>query len=161
MRLPVFISTAATDPVLSDLGNDDGEELVSVVALVVQRTRPLASDKTRSDVLLVITREGADEEMAGVSRLATHTTVNWGMLLYHIPRYSFSGVELDGEKKPKAKSPPSDMTVVPGRSGLPGTSRSSEAHKAGKRRKATVQTDMELMNPIRSDFLMRRLWLSG
>ena len=81
--------------------------------------------------------------------------------MYHIPRYSFSGVELDGEKKPKAKSPPSDMTVVPGRSGLPGTSRSSEAHKAGKTRKATVQADMELMNPIRSDLLMRRLWLSG
>ena len=163
MRLPVFISTAATDPVLSDLGNDDGEELVSVVALVVQRTRPLASDKTRSDVSLVTTREGADEEMAGVSRLATPTMVNWGMLLYYMPRYSFSGVELDGEKKPKAKSPPSDMTVVPGKSGLPAeTSRSSEeAHRTSKRRRATVQTDMKLMNPIRSDFLMRRLWLSG
>ena len=159
MRLPVFVSTA-TDPVVFDLG--DGEELAEVVVLVVQRTRPVASDKTRSDVSLVTTREGADEKMAGVSRLATHTTVNRGMLLYHMPRYSFSGVELDGEKKPKAKSPPSDMTVVPGKSGLPGTSRSSEeAHKACKRRKATVQTDMELMNPIRSDILMRLLSLSG
>jgi hypothetical protein len=84
MRLPVFISTA-TDPVLfDDLGK--GEEFAEVVVLVVQRTRPLASDKTRSDVLLVTTREGAEEEMAGVSRLATHTTVNWGMLLYHMPR---------------------------------------------------------------------------
>lgn len=96
---------------------------------------------------MVRTREGAEEEMAGVARLATHTTVSRGILLYHMPRYSFSGVELDGEKKPKAKSPPSDTMVVPGKSGLPGTSRSSEAHRAAKRR-AMVQTEMELTNAI-------------
>lgn len=66
--------------------------------------------------------------------------------MYHMPRYSFSGVELDGEKKPKAKSPPSDTMVVPGKSGLPGTSRSSEAHKVGKRRIAAIQMEMELMD---------------
>lgn len=32
-------------------------------------------------------------------------------------------MELDGEKKPKAKSPPSDMMAEPGESSLPGTSR--------------------------------------
>ena len=56
-----------------------------MVVLVVQRTRPLTSDKTRLE-LLVRTSEGAEEEMAGVARFATHTTVNWEMLLYHMPR---------------------------------------------------------------------------
>ena len=74
-RLPVFISTNPV--VLFDLG--------AVVVLVVHRTRPLASDKTRLE-LLVRTSEGVEEEMAGVARFATHTTVNRGMLLYHMPR---------------------------------------------------------------------------
>jgi hypothetical protein len=82
MRFPEFISTA-TDPLVFDLG--DGEELPAVVVLVVQRTRPLTSDKTRLE-LLVRTSEGAEEEMARVARFATHTTVNRGMLLYHMPR---------------------------------------------------------------------------
>ena len=55
---------------------------------------------------------------------------------------------MDGAKKPKANSPPSDMTVVPGNSGLPGTSRSSEVRKAGKRRRTAVQIATELMNAI-------------
>lgn len=55
-------------------------------------------------------------------------------------------MELDGEKKPKAKSPPSDMMAEPGESSLPGTSRSSEAHKANKRRRAPMQMEMEVMD---------------
>jgi hypothetical protein len=158
--LPVFISTA-TDPVVLELGDGDEElaAVVVVVVVVVQRTRPLTSDRTRSEVS-VSTREGDEEEMAGVARLATHTTVNRGILLYHMPRYSFSGVELDGEKKPKAKSPPSDTMVVPGRSGLSGTSRSSEAHQAGgNRRRAMVQTKMEVMNAMVCGGVSE-LWLS-
>jgi hypothetical protein len=79
MRLPEFIRTT-TDPVVFDLG-----ELPAVVVLVVQRTRPLTSDKIRLE-LLVRTSEGAEEDMAGVSLFATHTTVSRGMLLYHMPR---------------------------------------------------------------------------
>jgi hypothetical protein len=141
----VFISTAIDLVVVFDLG--DGEELSAVVVLVVQITRALTSDKTRLE-LFVTTSEGAEEEMAGVARLATHTTVNWEMSLYHMPRQSFSGVELDGAKKPKANSPPSDMMVVPSKSGLPRTSQSSEVHKAGNRRRAAMKIEMELMNAI-------------
>jgi hypothetical protein len=43
-----------------------------------------------------------------------------------MPRYNLSGVELEGLKKPKAKTPPSETMVAPGKSGLPGTSRSSD-----------------------------------
>jgi hypothetical protein len=57
-------------------------------------------------------------------------------------------VELDGAKKPKANSPPSDTMMVPGNSGLPGTRRSSKVHKAGTRRRAAMQIEMELMNAI-------------
>ncbi|CAL5086976.1 unnamed protein product [Urochloa decumbens] len=83
IRFPVFISTI-TDPVVLDVGDGD-EELAAVVVLVVQRIRPLTSDMTRLE-LSVRTREGVEEEMAGASRLATHTTVSRGMLLYHMPR---------------------------------------------------------------------------
>jgi hypothetical protein len=79
----VFISSTTDPEVLFDLG--DGEELPVVVVLVVQRTRPLTSDKIMLE-LLVRTSKGAEEEMAGVARFATHTTVNRGMLLYHMPR---------------------------------------------------------------------------
>jgi hypothetical protein len=73
MRLPVFRSTA-TDFVPFDLGG--GEELAAaVVELVVQRTWPFTSDRTRFEVL-VRTSEGAEEEMAGASRFATDTTVS-------------------------------------------------------------------------------------
>ncbi|BAT09298.1 Os09g0550650 [Oryza sativa Japonica Group] len=137
-RLPVFMSTAV------DGDGDNEEELATAVRFVVQTICPLASDKTRSDVL-VMAREGNEElelplTMIGVARLATQTTVRRGMLLYHMPRCSFAGVELDGAKKPKAKSPPSEMTAAPGESGLPETIRSSAAHNAGdKRRKAAMQ----------------------
>jgi hypothetical protein len=43
--------------------------------------------------------------VTGVSLLATHTTVSPGMSLYQMPRYSLPGVELVGEKKPKAAGP--------------------------------------------------------
>jgi hypothetical protein len=127
-----------------DGDGDNEEELATAVRFVVQTICPLASDKTRSDVL-VMAREGNEElelplTMIGVARLATQTTVRRGMLLYHMPRCSFAGVELDGAKKPKAKSPPSEMTAAPGESGLPETIRSSAAHNAGdKRRKAAMQ----------------------
>jgi hypothetical protein len=68
MRLPKFKSTAATDPVVFDLG--DGEELPAVVVVMdVHRIRPSTLDKTRLE-LLVRTSEGAMEEMAGVARFA-------------------------------------------------------------------------------------------
>jgi hypothetical protein len=84
MRLPVLISTATDVVVLFDLGGG-GDLAAAVVLVVVQRTRPFTSDKTRLE-LLVTTSEGVEEEMAGASRLATHTTVSRGMLLYHMPR---------------------------------------------------------------------------
>jgi hypothetical protein len=131
-RLPVFRSTAAR-PVAA------GEELESPVAtLVVQRTRPSASDRTRLEVSV---RDSVGAEVvpfvAGASRLATHTAVSLGMSVYHTPRYSLAGAELVGEKKPKAKPPPSETMVVPGRSGLPRTSRSSDA-PCGSRTRRTV-----------------------
>jgi hypothetical protein len=52
--------------------------------------------------------------VTGVSLLATHTTVSPGMSLYQMPRYSLPGVELVGEKKPRAKLPPADTMVAPG-----------------------------------------------
>lgn len=38
------------------------------------------------------------------------------------------------------------MMAEPGESSLPGTSRSSEAHKANKRRRAPMQMEMEVMD---------------
>jgi hypothetical protein len=55
-------------------------------------------------------------------------------------------VELDGEKKPRAKSPPSEVIVELNKSGFPGTSRSSEVHNVGKRRRAVIQMETELMD---------------
>jgi hypothetical protein len=94
---------------------------------------------------------GAEEVVliAGVSRLATHTTVSSGMLLYHMPRYSFAGVEFEGLKKPKTNDPPSEMMVLPGDSGLPETSRSSEVPKGRNRmiramvQQATASEDID------------------
>lgn len=77
-----MLRRTATDPVSFDVG--DGEELAVAVVLVVQRTWPFTSANTRFEVL-VRKSEGA-EEMAGVSRLPTHTTVSRGMLFYHMPR---------------------------------------------------------------------------
>jgi hypothetical protein len=48
----------------------------------------------------------------GLSRLAIHTTVRPGMLWYHMQRYSrLLLLELGGDKKPRAKSPPSEMSM--------------------------------------------------
>ena len=93
--------------------------------------------------MLVRDRAGGEEIalllfVTGVSLLATHTTVSPGMSLYQMPRYSLPGVELVGEKKPKAKLPPSDTMVAPGESGLPGTSRSSVAHGDASRRRTVA-----------------------
>uniref|UniRef100_J3MZX2 Uncharacterized protein n=1 Tax=Oryza brachyantha TaxID=4533 RepID=J3MZX2_ORYBR len=85
-RLPVSRSTAA-DPAPAALP----------VMLVVQRTRPSESDKTRLEKL-VSDIVGAEEVpfVTGVSRFATHITVRRGTSLYHMPRYTFSGVEFEG-----------------------------------------------------------------
>lgn len=108
IRFPVFRSTA--------FGVDEPGVIVLTLA-VIQRTRPLlfASVIMRLEAL-VSERIGAEEVLLviGVSRLATHTTVNSEMLLYHIPRYSLAGVELEGLKKPKENVPPSEMMVLPG-----------------------------------------------
>lgn len=77
-----MLRRTATDPVAFDVG--DGKELAVAVVLVVQRTWPFTSANTRFEVL-VRKSEGA-EEMAGVSRLPTHTTVSCGMLFYHMLR---------------------------------------------------------------------------
>jgi hypothetical protein len=47
-------------------------------------------------------------------------------------------LELEGEKNPNANSPSSEMMVVPGESGLPGTSWSSDAPKGSKTRISAV-----------------------
>jgi hypothetical protein len=87
---------------------------------------------------------GVDEVILvdGVSRFATHTTVSSGISLYHMPRYNLAGVEFERLKKPKAKAPPSETMVLPGNSGLPGTSRSSETLNGRNRmiRAAVQQT---------------------
>jgi hypothetical protein len=145
-----------------DGDGDNEEELATAVRFVVQTICPLASDKTRSDVL-VMAREGNEElelplTMIGVARLATQTTVRRGMLLYHMPRCSFAGVELDGAKKPKAKSPPSEMTAAPGESGLPETIRSSAAHNAGDGDDMASGRANLLHRWLRRDGGRRRVW---
>lgn len=60
------------------------------------------------------------------------------------------GIEPDEEKKPKAKSPPSETMVVPGESGLPGTSRSSDAPNGRNR---MIRTAAE---QVRDDQSIRR-----
>ena len=59
----------------------------------------------------------ADGVVIGLSRLATQTTVRSAMPWYQIPMYNFL-LELVGEKKPRAKSPPSEMSVSLGKSGF-------------------------------------------
>jgi hypothetical protein len=117
-------------------------------------TPPSASDKTRLEEL-VSDSVGADELLfvTGVPRSATHTTVRRGMSLYHMPRYIFSGVEFEGEKKPKAKAPPSETTVAPGESGLPGTSRSSDAHGGARRMRTLVMQAKASDRSIKTFFL--------
>ena len=59
----------------------------------------------------------ADGVVIGLSRLATQTIVHSAMPWYEIPMYNFL-LELVGEKKPRAKSPPSEMSVSLGKSGF-------------------------------------------
>lgn len=117
----VFRSTA--------VGGDDAGAAPTLVVAQKTRSPPPPSKRTRLEVLVKESVGGADEVVlvAGVSRLATHTTVSPGMSLYQMPRYNLVGVELEGAKKPKAKAPPSETMVEPGESGFPGTSRSSDA----------------------------------
>ncbi|GJM99451.1 hypothetical protein PR202_ga16549 [Eleusine coracana subsp. coracana] len=99
--------------------------------------RPVASDKAR--LLVLVRTSDADffqevEELPariGAAWLATHTTVSFGMLLYQMPRYNNDELEPGGEKKPRAKAPPSEMSVVPGNSGLPRTIWLSAVHNIG------------------------------
>lgn len=107
-KFPVFSSTVAAPVVM--------------LFIVVQRVRSLESDKTRSDRL--VTASIAEEGMAiGLSRLATHTTLHSGMLWYHMPTYNVT-VEFVGEKKPRAKAPPSETSLLPGGSGFASVTRS-------------------------------------
>lgn len=132
-RSPLLRSTAAR-PVGGAAGVPG-----TAVMFVVQTARPSASDKTRSEVPAARESVGAGDVVVfvtGASRLATHTTVSSGMSLYHIPRYSLAGVEVEGAKKPKAKLPSSDTTVAPGESGFPGTILSSDSHGRSRRRRS-------------------------
>ena len=59
----------------------------------------------------------ADGVVIGLSRLATQTIVHSAMPWYEIPMYNFL-LELVGEKKPRGKSPPSEMSLSLGNSGF-------------------------------------------
>lgn len=83
--------------------------------VAVQRAWPWESDNTSSELLMMASL--AEDVVIGLSRLATHTTVRSAMLWYQIPMYNFL-LELVGEKKPRAKSPPSEMSVSLGKSGF-------------------------------------------
>jgi hypothetical protein len=87
---------------------------VVVVFAVIQTERPSESNNTISELLVMASFTDEWLEI-GLSRLAIHTTVHSGMLLYQIPRYKLL-LDLVGEKKPRAKTPPSDMTMLPGES---------------------------------------------
>uniref|UniRef100_A0A0E0MLQ7 Uncharacterized protein n=1 Tax=Oryza punctata TaxID=4537 RepID=A0A0E0MLQ7_ORYPU len=79
------------------------EFLLTDVFAAIQRMWPSVPDSTRTELLAV--ESFADEAwVIGLSRLTTHTTVHWGILLNHMPTYIIS-VEFEGEKKPKAKVP--------------------------------------------------------
>jgi hypothetical protein len=95
--------------------------------LVVQRVPPLESDKARSE-LLVRTNFPGEPLVIEWSRLATHTYVRSGILLYHMPRYEFP-VEFVGEKKPRANMPPLETSLSPAESGFAGVRRSSDLQK--------------------------------
>uniref|UniRef100_A0A0E0KVN8 Uncharacterized protein n=1 Tax=Oryza punctata TaxID=4537 RepID=A0A0E0KVN8_ORYPU len=81
------------------------------VLFVVQIIWPLESDKTRLELFLMasIADEGA---VIGLLRLATQTYVRSEMLLYHIPRNKLL-LEMVGENKPSAKTPPSETSTSP------------------------------------------------
>lgn len=81
MRFPVLSSMASVEMFLVFRGE---LMLILLLAIVVQRTWPLPSDKVRLELLVKVNT--ADEgTVIGAARFATHTTVNLGMLLYHMP----------------------------------------------------------------------------
>lgn len=73
----MFSSLASAETVVA------GEKL-AMLLFEFQRTQPLASDRTRF-VLLCKASIADERSVIGAARLATHTTVRCGMLLYHIP----------------------------------------------------------------------------
>lgn len=77
--------------------------------------------------------------MAGIgsSRLAVHTTVRLGMLLYHMPRYKLA-LEPLGEKKPSAKSPALETSVSPEESGFAFVSCSSDLQNEPRDRRMKI-----------------------
>ncbi|BAF25779.1 Os09g0551100 [Oryza sativa Japonica Group] len=132
-RLPLLRSSATG-------GEVERPAATPAVTLVDQRTRPSASDKTRLESLVSASLGAMDlpAAIAGASRLATHTTVR-SVMLYHMPMYCLSGVELDGEKKPSTKAPPSEALVCPGNSCSPSSILSlADEHNRGKRRRKTT-----------------------
>ncbi|KAE8807680.1 hypothetical protein D1007_15827 [Hordeum vulgare] len=122
-KFPVSSSIAAVPPA----------SMVVILFVVVQRVLPLESNKARSELL--VTRNLPDElPVIGLSRFATHTYVRCGMLLYHMPMYEFVA-EFVGEKKPRVKMPPLEMSLSPGESGFVGVMRSSDLQKQIKNRR--------------------------
>ena len=101
--------------------------------LVVQIVWPVESNNTRSELLVKTSFPGIFV-VIGLSRLAIHKYVRSGMLLYHMPTYELE-VEFFREKKPIAKTPPSDMSTSPGKSGFAGVNLSSDWHKQTMNRK--------------------------
>ncbi|KAF8041349.1 hypothetical protein BT93_A0069 [Corymbia citriodora subsp. variegata] len=74
--------------------------------------------------LLILRRP--EVSSTGLSRLAIHTTVFSGILLYHSPKYLW--LELLGLKKPRAKSPPLEINTSPSLIELSLVIRSVERH---------------------------------
>lgn len=78
MKFPVFSSVASAEMVVA------GKELM-LLLFDLQRMRPLPSDRTMSELLLVKVNDAKERLVIGTTWLAIHTTVRCGMLLYHMP----------------------------------------------------------------------------
>ena len=101
-------------PELSNTAKAPAPSLVLLVA--VQKMCPWESDNTSPELFEIASF--ADVGLViGLSRLAIHTTVRSGTLLYQIPMYNLL-LEFVGEKKPRAKSPPAEMSLSLGKSGF-------------------------------------------
>lgn len=84
---------------------------VALFAFVLQSVRSAPLDNTSSRLLVMASC--ADGVVIGLlSRFAAHTTLRSGMLWYQILMYKLL-LELVGEKKPRAKSPSTEMRVLP------------------------------------------------
>lgn len=101
-------------PELSNTAKVPAPPLVLLVA--VQKMCPWESDNT-SPELFEMARLADVGAVIGLSRLAIHTTVRSGTLWYQIPMYILL-LELVGEKKPRAKSLPAEMSMSLGKSGF-------------------------------------------